>query len=135
MYYEFIPIPIPSLAALCTRPSTSQVGMRANSTAASPKVGRRLGATLGGVGSSPGPTHECFPGWLESPPCHWSPNDWPMLRTLEEDPPTKHRGWHEHKKRQHQIYVHMQVLSQMAQIPVVVLWSHNWVRVSMWRQL
>ena len=86
-YYEFIPIPNPSLAALCTRPSTSQVGVRANSTAASPKVGMRLGATLAGVGGSPGPAHECFPGWLESPPCHGSPNDRPMLRPVKKPHP------------------------------------------------
>ena len=107
MYYEFIPIPNHSLAALCTRPNTSHVGVRANSKAASPKVGMRLGATLGGVGGSPGAAHEHFPGWMESPPCHCSPKDWTMLRTHEEAPPTKYRGWHEHKKKQQQIYVHI----------------------------
>ena len=130
MYYEFIPIPKTSLAALYTPLSASQVGMRANSTAASAKVGMRLGATLGGFGSSPGPAHECFRGWLEIPPCHCSPNDWGMLKTHEEAPPAKHRGWHEHKKRQQQIYAHMQKFSEMAQIPIVVQQSHNWVRVS-----
>ena len=130
MYYEFILIPKTSLAALYTRLSASQVGVRANSTAASAKEGMHLGATLGGVGGSPGPAHECFPGWLESPPCHCSPNDWGMLRTREEVPPAKHRGWHEHKKRLQQICAHMQMLSEMAQIPILVLRSHNWVRVS-----
>ena len=57
MYYEFIPIPKTSLAALYTLLSAFQVGVRANSTAAPPKVGMRLGATLGGVGGSPGPAN------------------------------------------------------------------------------
>ena len=56
----------PCMAALCARSNAFLAGS-AHSAAAALQVGTQLGETVRSSGSSPEPTHECFPGKCDHP--------------------------------------------------------------------
>ena len=118
-------LPYPFPTGLCTGLNAFPAGASAHRTAAVPKVGMYLNITVGRGGSRPGPACKHFPSQWESPPCHCSLNKWSRIWPHEEALPTKHSSQHDSKKRLQQIFMHTQMLPQLAPVPIVLLQPHN----------